>query len=184
MVYLQYCETTFLVFFFITNDTTLHSNEIFYECIGELLGQSLNWWLRTWWRNVAGLGSTGKLFAPVFPMKGGPRVGTTLGSYNGQLGRNELAAFWEGVLYGKWSPLPTGWVQLFFLCIVIGLSAITFPSTDENLSEVVSLLCEQNRVSTKCAHYAASQFFQPLRILILEIIHHFWMFYYMSISDA
>ena len=37
------------------------------SCVGELFGHSLNWWQSTWWRGVVGLGSTGKLFAPVLP---------------------------------------------------------------------------------------------------------------------
>lgn len=52
-----------------------------------------------------GPGNTGKLFAPVFPMRGGPSVGATLGLYNGQLGKSRPRLFSEKECYVGSDPL-------------------------------------------------------------------------------
>lgn len=51
-----------------------------WKCRATVWGQGLNWWLRTWRRGVAGLGSAGTLF----DKKGWTQGGAMLGSYKGQ----------------------------------------------------------------------------------------------------
>lgn len=92
-------------------------NNCFLSCfpdVVEMLGHGLNWWLSTWWKDVAGLGSTGKLFAFALPMW----------SEGVDPGWSHSSLFPEECYIDRVHS-PAGWVQLFFLYMTIGLLANT-----------------------------------------------------------
>jgi len=117
-----------------------------YMCIvGKLFGHRLNKWLSTWWRTVAGSGSTGKLFAQrpevVDPEWSHPRVIEGLATEV----RASLELLVEkGMLHGLRVLLLDVWVQPFFLHMTIVLPVNALPGIAKNLSEAILLLYEQN----------------------------------------
>lgn len=112
--------------------------------VGELLGDSLKWWLSTWWRAVTSPGSTGKLFAPVLPTRSAG-VELSWDHVRASHWRESIswtyAASWGGVLE---IPLPVGWVWLFFLYMTVGLLVNALPAITKNLLGSILFLCEQN----------------------------------------
>ena len=119
--------------------------------VGELLGHGLNWWLSTCWRDVAGPGSTGTLFAPVlsrWPEEVGPGWNHLVFIYRPVTER--WVSFQPGL--HPWKELCisreplTSWMNfiLFFLYVAIGLPVSILPGTTRSISKAPLLLCEQS----------------------------------------
>mgnify|MGYP001852791813 CR=1 FL=1 len=91
--------------------------------VGELLGHSLLWCLGTWWRVVAGPGSTGTLFALVLPIwpEGVETGWSHLYSYEGQPWKGELldvGCFLRGVLHSHRALSPVKFSSSFCIWLL------------------------------------------------------------------
>lgn len=127
-------------------------------------------WLSTWGRAVAGPGSAGQLFAPVFPVI---RRGTApLGSYKGWPPKGEhllnlSCLLWRSAAQPQ-SPFIT-WVSLtLLLFMTIGLPVSTLPvSLRACQKQCCSFMSRTMRKEKGCRHTERRFSFQVCCVLVL-----------------